>query len=75
MLTGQCAPSPLPSILDTISQSRITFSRFGSQVNDKNKKVKEKCVVAKVLLFLPSGEEAPVRPPTDRCVAQFMVQH
>jgi hypothetical protein len=38
-------------------------------VNDKNKKVKEKCVVARVLLFLPSGLEAMERPPTDRCSA------
>ena len=28
------------------------FVRFGSQVNDKNKKVKEKCVIAKVTLVL-----------------------
>jgi len=40
--------------------------RFGSQVNDKNKKVKEKCVIAKVLLFMPNGTEAAERPTTDR---------
>jgi len=40
--------------------------RFGSQVNDKYKKVKEKCVIAKVLLFMPNGAEAAERPTTDR---------
>lgn len=40
--------------------------RFGSQVNDKNKKVKEKCIVARVQLFLPGGQEVKERPPTDR---------
>ena len=54
--------------VDTAPHSLLTLgaSRFGSQVNDKDKRVKEKCVVAKVLLFLPAGQEARLRPSTDR---------
>jgi len=40
--------------------------RFGSQVNDKDKKIKEKCIVAKVQLFLPDGHGVQERPTSDR---------
>ena len=40
--------------------------RFGSEVSDKNKMVKEKCIVGKIRIYLPSGEECGERPANNR---------
>eukprot|EP00092_Neocalanus_flemingeri_P053279 GFUD01062570.1.p1 GENE.GFUD01062570.1~~GFUD01062570.1.p1 ORF type:complete len:852 (+),score=326.90 GFUD01062570.1:43-2598(+) len=40
--------------------------RFGSQVSDRNKMVKEKCIVAKIRIYLPCGTEYKERPATDK---------
>ena len=62
--------------VDPAHHSQLTLGtyRFGSQVNDKDKRVKEKCVVAKVLLFLPAGQEASQRPSTDRSQHKLFVR-
>jgi len=45
--------------------------RFGSEVLNKSKMVKEKCVVAKIQIYLPCGEEYDSRPTTDKLYRQL----
>jgi len=40
--------------------------RFGSEVSDKNKMVKEKCIVARIRIYLSNGEEYEDRPINNR---------
>ena len=39
--------------------------RFGSEVRDRNDIVKEECIMARVRICLPGGEEFPERPSSD----------
>ena len=45
--------------------------RFGSEVRDKNDVVKEECIMARVRICLPGGEEFPERPLSDRLYRQI----
>ena len=40
--------------------------RFGSEVSDKNKMVKERCIVARIRIYLSNGEEYEDRPINNR---------
>ena len=56
---------PGQSSLDTQLFSN-DIVRFGSEVSDKNKMVKEKCIVGRIRIYLSNGEEYEDRPINNR---------